>query len=58
MGEVRGYHGRPAPQGRGSRVRRNRLFGLGLDIVLTGLPTLVACQRRSATDLLEKGAYA
>jgi hypothetical protein len=42
MGEVRGYYGTPAPQGRGSRVRRNRLFGPGLDIILTGLRTLVA----------------
>ena len=51
LGEVRGYYGAPTPQARGSRLRRNRLFGPGLDIILTGLQTLVARQRRSATEL-------
>lgn len=50
MGEVRGYYGTPTPQARGSRVRRNRLFGPGLDIILTGLQTLVAPQRKPVTE--------
>jgi AcrR family transcriptional regulator len=57
MGEVRGYYGTPEEQARGSRLRRKRLFGPGLEIILTGLQTLVTRQRRSATELLSKGAY-
>jgi TetR/AcrR family tetracycline transcriptional repressor len=55
LGEVRGYYGTPMRQARGSLVRRNRLFGPGLDIILTGLQTLVARQRKSATELLSRG---
>jgi AcrR family transcriptional regulator len=55
MGEVRGYLGTPRPLARGSRVRRNRLFGPGLDIILTGLQTLVARQRRADIELHAKG---
>lgn len=73
LGELRGYYGAPddtavaesrlvsrhsAPQASASRVRPNRLFGPGLDIILTGLQTLVANQRTSATELLSKGANA
>lgn len=50
MGEVRGYYGTPTPQARHSRHRRNRLFGPGLDIILTGLQALVARHSRSATE--------
>lgn len=57
MGEVRGYYGTPTAQARGSRLRRGRLFGPGLDIILTGLQALVARQANPATDLLSKGAY-
>jgi AcrR family transcriptional regulator len=55
MGEVRGYYGARAPQARGSRARRTRLFGPGLEIILTGLRTLVARQHGSAADMLAKG---
>ena len=54
IGEVRGYLGTTTPQGRGSRLRRGRLFGPGLDIILTGLQTLVAQQRSSPTKLPSK----
>jgi AcrR family transcriptional regulator len=59
MGEVRGYYGTAAPpaDGRRTRMRLDRLFGPGLDIILTGLQTLVAHPRPSATDLLEREAY-
>jgi AcrR family transcriptional regulator len=56
LGEVRGYYGTPTPQARGSRMRRNRLFGPGLDIILTGLQTLVARQRKSAAESFSEGA--
>ncbi len=47
VGELRGYY---APtQARGSRARRERLFGPGLDIILTGLQTLVARDGRKDT---------
>jgi AcrR family transcriptional regulator len=51
LGEVRGYYGTPTRQARGSRRRRGRLFGPGLDIILTGLQTLVARQRKSMIEL-------
>jgi AcrR family transcriptional regulator len=55
LGEVRGYLGTTTPQGRGTRVRRGRLFGPGLDIILTGLQTLVARQSTPPTKLQSKG---
>ena len=49
MGEVRGYYGAPRPESRG-HARRTRLFGPGLDIILTGLHTLVDRQRGAAAS--------
>lgn len=51
LGELRGYYGAPS-RARGNRADHpNGLFGPGLDIILTGLLTLVARQRASASDL-------
>jgi hypothetical protein len=55
MGEVRGYYGTRVPQARGSRIRRARLFGPGLDIILTGLQTLVDRQPRTAAPPSAEG---